>query len=275
MVPKAETMTTIKAEIKSEPTSDEPIQKKLDLFNNWDLAVKLAETKKYGIEIKTINRALNIPYKFLSPDKLKEAVYKHMISNLRRYVPEYQGIYIAFDPKISRKDGEQNLLRCRQIIPFMAQRQAILEIKANIAVFVADIGTKLTAKITDCQPEVQNKVYPDLFKYLLNCTVADHFHIVVKSQKKIAAGEEIECIVTERGIKRSSGEPCLYGNEEKTHQLYLVREGKSEKQKVKKEEDSDQVRKRKGIELREDKNETFTYDSDEGISTPSKKKKTK
>merc|ERR1712157_513120 len=112
MVPKVETMTSsasIKAEIKSEPTSDEvPTQKKLDLFNNWDLAV---------------NRALNIPYKFLSPEKLKEAVYKHMISNLRRYIPEYQGIYIAFDPKISRKDGEQNLLRCRQIIPFMAQRQ--------------------------------------------------------------------------------------------------------------------------------------------------------
>ena len=66
------------------------------LFSNFSLAQEYAASNEFGIKIMTVEKALNIPYKYLSPEKLKDCVARHLSSNIKRYVPEYDGIYRGF-----------------------------------------------------------------------------------------------------------------------------------------------------------------------------------
>ena len=64
-----------------------------EIFDNWKLVSQYADEGKSGIEIKKIDRALAIPPQYLSKDGLRHAVYKHLKLNIKRFVPEYEGIY--------------------------------------------------------------------------------------------------------------------------------------------------------------------------------------
>merc|ERR1711981_993098 len=90
----------------------------VSLFGNWERAKQLHEQGQHGITIKTIDRALNVPPQYLSQKRLAELVHKHLSASIKRYVPEYGGIYIAFNKQVKRKPNEYNILRCRQIAPF-------------------------------------------------------------------------------------------------------------------------------------------------------------
>ena len=67
--------TDIKIKQESQETPDEQFHS-LELFHNFDLAKSYADQGCYGIKIKTIEKALNVPFKFLSGDKLKDCVFK-------------------------------------------------------------------------------------------------------------------------------------------------------------------------------------------------------
>ena len=97
------------------------------LFNNFSLAKQLAEEDCHGISIKKISKALNIPPQYLSKRGLQEATKKHLQLSVKKYVPEYGGIYIAHNDEVQRKEGELDALRCRNIAPFLQQQQLILE----------------------------------------------------------------------------------------------------------------------------------------------------
>jgi len=199
------------------------------LFNNFSLAKQLAEEDCHGISIKKISKALNIPPQYLSKRGLQEATKKHLQLSVKKYVPEYGGIYIAHNDEVQRKEGELDVLRCRNIAPFLQQQQLILEAVIEVAVFDASINPNkhLKATVQDCKindsghsssfrysqhtessktetstPDhnLCNLVAQQSFKYMLSCTIAGTFHVVVDSNKKYEKDADIKIVVTNRGV---------------------------------------------------------------------------
>jgi len=208
-----------------------------ELFGNWELAKELADEGKHGIVIKQIDKSLNVPPQYLSKQGLRTVVHKHLRSSLKRYVPEYGGIYIAFNTNVQRTPKELNLLRCRQISPFLAQQQLVIDLTIEVAVFTANIYNdqlrlkdqivnatvkSFTTDSSQPAPATSNlSVLQQTFKYLLTCHIANTFHVVVRSNQKFGVDEHIRIVISGKGISDSDSTPCLYAIEYKTFKSAL------------------------------------------------------
>jgi len=163
----------------------------------------------------------------------------------------------------------------------MAQRQLILEISAEVAIFSAEKSQKIKVIVTDSSADKRfnDSKFKNIYRFLLSCKIANTFHIVVKSKKRYHPGEEIEVMVTDKGRAEGSGEACLYGSEVVTFELAeRVKENEQKEKKelncsldektsklsVKSQVSSNSSSARKRATVNEDFNETLYFDSDSG-----------